>query len=208
MDKIKIKEVIAVEGRYDVHAVSACFDTEVIGLGGFGIYKNAQLRATVKAYAQKCGLILLTDPDPAGFMIRARVAQCVPEGTVLHAYVPDVPGKERRKQKKSSAGTLGVEGMSRETIISAVLSAGATRLDGENAAQTPEKEKITRTDLYEDGLLGGQDSSRLRLELTKTLGLPAAISVSGLVGALNRLSSREEYRQIVRRIKEGEAEKC
>lgn len=203
MDRIKIKEVIAVEGRYDVSAVAACFETEIIALGGFGIYKNAPLRKLLADYAERCGLILLTDPDPAGFMIRARVAQCVPKGTVRHAYIPDIPGKERRKRAPGAAGTLGVEGVGRELIISAVLSAGATP-EGAEPCQRPPEEPVTRLTLYEDGLFGGKDSSGLRRELTERLGLPRSISVSGLVEAINRLSSLEEYRRIVSMIKEGE----
>ena len=200
MDKIKIREVIVVEGRYDAHAVRACFDTEVVELGGFGVFKNAPLRGLLKKYAAERGLILLTDSDSAGFMIRARVASCVPPGTVRHAYVPDVVGKESRKKAPSAENLLGVEGMSREVIVAAVLGAGAT-VDG--CEQTAaEKEKVTRLMLYEDGFFGGQNSSALRLGLTQRLGLPARISVSGLLGAINTLSGREEYEKIAREIKE------
>lgn len=205
MDKIKIRQVIAVEGRYDAHAVRACFDTEIIELGGFGIYKNKALRELLKKYAEECGLILLTDSDSAGFMIRARVASCVPKGTVHHAYVPDIVGKESRKKAPSAEHLLGVEGMSREVIISAVMKAGAT-VEGQENIACP-KEEVTRLMLYEDGFFGGKDSSSLRLELTKRLGLPARISVSGLLGAINLLSSREEYEKIAAEIKSENEDK-
>ena len=201
MDKIKIKEIIVVEGRYDAHAVRACFDTEVVELGGFGIFKNKDLRGLLKKYALERGLILLTDSDSAGFMIRARVAACVPAGTVAHAYVPDITGKESRKKAPSAENLLGVEGMSREVIISAVLGAGAT-VDGQEKRPTETKAEVTRIMLYEDGFFGGKNSVSLRRALTERMGLPARISVSGLIGAVNLLSSREEYEKIDAEIKE------
>lgn len=200
MEKIKIKEVIAVEGRYDAHAVRACFDTEVVELGGFGVFKNKALREMLKKYAEECGLIVLTDSDSAGFMIRARVASCVQGGKVAHAYVPDIIGKERRKKAPSAENLLGVEGMSRETIISAVVGAGAT-VEGQESVRR-EKEEVTRLMLYEDGFFGGKNSAALRAMLTSRLGLPARISVSGLIGAVNTLSSRREYEKIAAEIKE------
>ncbi|MBQ1954949.1 MAG: DUF4093 domain-containing protein [Clostridia bacterium] len=201
MDKIKIKEIIAVEGRYDAHAVRACFDTEVVELGGFGIFKNKALRELLKKYALERGLILLTDSDSAGFMIRARVAACVPKGTVAHAYVPDIRGKESRKKAPSAENLLGVEGMSREVIISAVLGAGAT-VEGQEKHPAEPKAEVTRLMLYEDGFFGGKNSASLRRALTERMGLPARISVSGLIGAVNLLSSREEYEKIAAEIKE------
>lgn len=205
MDKIRIREIIAVEGRYDAHAVRACFDTEVVELGGFGIFKNKDTRELLRKYALERGLILLTDSDSAGFMIRARVAACVPKGTVAHAYVPDIIGKESRKKAPSAEHLLGVEGMSREVIISAVLRAGAT-VEGQENRPTEPKAEVTRLMLYEDGFFGGQNSSSLRLELTKRLGLPARISVSGLLGAINLLSSLEEYEKIAAEIKNEKEE--
>ncbi|MBR4941561.1 MAG: DUF4093 domain-containing protein, partial [Clostridia bacterium] len=151
-----------------------------------------------KKYAATCGLILLTDSDSAGFMIRARVAECAAGGTLRHAYIPDVKGKESRKKAPSAEGTLGVEGMSRQVIINAVLASGATT---EDSLPIQQKEEITRAMLYEDGFFGGTNSSALRLALTQRLGLPARISVSGLVGTLNRLSSAEEYRRIAAELK-------
>ncbi|MBR6771830.1 MAG: DUF4093 domain-containing protein [Clostridia bacterium] len=200
MEKIKLKEVIAVEGRYDAHAVRACFDTEIIELGGFGIFKNRTLLEMLKKYAQTRGLVLLTDSDSAGFMIRARVAKSVPAGSVRHAYVPDVQGKESRKKTPSAENLLGVEGMSREVIISAVLASGAT-VEGQEHPSV-KKEEVTRLMLYEDGFFGGKNSAALRLRLTLRLGLPARISVSGLLGAINTLSSCGEYQKIAAEIKE------
>lgn len=198
MDKLRIREAIAVEGRYDAHTVRACFDTAVIELNGFGIYKNAPLRAQLSKYASSCGLIVLTDSDSAGFMIRSRVSKCVPPGTVKHAYIPDIAGKEKRKKRPSAEGTLGVEGMSREVIVNAVLSAGATLDSAEpRSSLTP----VTRVMLYDDGFFGGADSAALRRKLTDRLGLPAKLSVSALVDALNRLCGAEKYAILVNEIK-------
>ncbi len=202
MDKIRISQVIAVEGRYDAHAVRACFDTQVIELGGFGIYKNAELRKVLKKYAEVCGLVLLTDSDSAGFMIRARVAEAVQPHSVINAYVPDIRGKERRKRAPGAEGLLGVEGMSREIITNAVLAA-----IGNSAPDAPPRPEITRTMLYEDGFFGGQNSAALRARLTRRLNLPARISVSGLIGAINRLSSPDEYQSIAQEIKTEVSEK-
>ena len=199
MDKLKIREVIAVEGRYDAHLVRSCFDTEVVELGGCGVFKNAALREMLKKYAAARGLVLLTDSDSAGFMIRARVADFVPKGSVRHAYIPDITGKESRKKAPSAENLLGVEGMSWEVIVSAVLKSGAT-VEGRERSET-EKEEVTRLMLYEDGFFGGENSTEARLALTKRLGLPARISVTGLLGAINSLSSAEEYRAIAREIK-------
>ena len=198
VDKLRIREAIAVEGRYDAHAVRAVFDTVVVELGGFGVYHDAALRAELARLASTCGLILLTDSDPAGFMIRARVAECAPPGTVRHAYVPDVPGVERRKKTPGAAGLLGVEGMPPAVIRQAVLAAGAT-VEGAAAAPPP-KSGITRARFYEDGFFGRPDSASRRDALKARLGLPARLSVSALLNAMNRLITAEEYESLVREL--------
>ena len=193
MDKIKIKEIIVVEGRYDAHAVRACFDTEVVELGGFGIFKNKDLRGLLKKYALERGLILLTDSDSAGFMIRARVAACVPAGTVAHAYVPDITGKESRKKAPSAENLLGVEGMSRD-VLSRLLEPFATN------AESVAKGGITKTDFFTDGLSGGANSSLKRAELARLAALPDDISANALLEALNILYSYDEYKEMISKI--------
>jgi ribonuclease M5 len=200
-EKLKIKEVVAVEGRYDAHAVRACVDTTVVELGGFHIFKNRKLEKLLKAYAESRGLILLTDSDGAGFLIRNRLKGVIKNGRVRNAYIPSVPGREKRKAGKSPGGLLGVEGMDAETIVKALLAAGATVEDA--AARPEEKRLVTRTDLYEDGLYGKKNSRALRNALTEALGLPSLLSVNALTDAINGVCGYQNYRSTVEKIKAG-----
>lgn len=191
---VKIREVIVVEGRYDKNTLSQVVDATILETKGFGIFKDkAQLRLLRRA-AQARGLIVLTDSDGAGFVIRNYLRGVLPPERVKHAYIPDVPGKERRKTAPGKEGKLGVEGMSPELLLEALRRAGAT-VEGETAA--PTRGRITKADLMELGLSGGMSSGEKRLALLKKLGLPEHMSPNAMLQALNLLYTREELEALL-----------
>lgn len=195
--KIAIKEAIIVEGRYDKAKVSRLFDAVIVETFGFGIFSDEKKLALIRSLAKKCGIIILTDSDSAGFLIRNYIKGVITAGTVKHAYIPDIPGKERRKSAPSAEGNLGVEGIPDNIIVNAVLSAGADEREPDENVRN-----ITKADLYEDGLNGRQDSSAKRKKLLKMLDLPEHLSVNALCGVLNTMMSFEEYKQLILKINE------
>ena len=191
MEKPKIQEVIAVEGRYDKNTLLQVVDASVLELGGFGIFNDREKTALLRRLAETRGIILFTDPDGAGFVIRNRLKGAIPTGRVLHAYVPDVYGKEKRKRKGGKEGKLGVEGMKPEVLLDALRRAGAT-IDEESAVKG---NSITKADLYDLGLIG-PESVEKRKALCKRLELPEHLSANALVEVLNLLMSREELEKL------------
>jgi len=185
----KIREVILVEGRYDKNTLSQLVDAVILETSGFGIFNDKQKQKLLRTLAEARGLIVLTDSDGAGFVIRNFVKGCVDPALVKHAYIPDIFGKERRKATPSKEGKLGVEGMRPEVLLDALRRAGAT-IDGESAA--PEK-TITKADLYARGLSGRDDSAEKRKALMKKLDLPEHLSATALLDVLNALMSREDF---------------
>ena len=185
----KIREVILVEGRYDKNTLSQLVDAVILETSGFGIFNDKQKQKLLRTLAEARGLIVLTDSDGAGFVIRNFVKGCVDPALVKHAYIPDIFGKERRKATPSKEGKLGVEGMRPEVLLDALRRAGAT-IDGESAA--PEK-TITKADLYARGLSGRDDSAEKRKALMKRLDLPEHLSATALLDVLNALMSREDF---------------
>ena len=184
-EKIKIKEAIVVEGKYDKIKLSRLFDTLIIPTNGFDIYKNKNKLNMLRQVAEKNGIIILTDSDSAGVRIRNHIRNCLGDISVKNAYIPEVEGKEKRKDTPSKEGFLGVEGIDDNVIIEAVMS----------QTQQVEKsdDKITKTDFYELGLTGGADSAQKRAMLCKRLGLPVKISANQLISALNNLYTREDF---------------
>ena len=188
MKKQRIKEVIVVEGRYDRNMLLQVVDATVVETGGFSVFNDREKLNFLRRLAEKRGLILLTDSDGAGFVIRNYLKGALPKEHIKQAYIPDMPGKERRKRKPGKEGKLGVEGMTREVILSALRAAGAT-IDGETAkAEAP----ITKQDFMELGLSGGTGSSEKRRRLLKKLDLPEHMSSNALLQAVNLLYSKEE----------------
>ena len=185
----KIREVILVEGRYDKNTLSQLVDAVILETSGFGIFNDKQKQKLLRTLAEARGLIVLTDSDGAGFVIRNFVKGCVDPALVKHAYIPDIFGKERRKATPSKEGKLGVEGMRPEVLLDALRRAGAT-IDGESAA--PER-TITKADLYARGLSGRDDSAEKRKALMKRLDLPEHLSATALLDVLNALMSREDF---------------
>ena len=180
---VKIKEAIVVEGRYDKNTLSQIVDAPIFETGGFRIFKDKEQMALLRQVAQTRGLIVFTDADGAGFLIRNHLKSAIDGRWLKHAYTPDVMGKERRKSAPGKEGKLGVEGMSREIILEALMKAGAT-VSGEG---TRSAAPITKQDLMDLGLSGGPDSSRGRLCLLKKLGLPEHMSANAMLQALSLL---------------------
>ena len=195
---IKIKEAIVVEGRYDKNTLSQIVDAPIVETNGFGIFKDKAQMRFLRQVAQKRGLIVFTDADGAGFVIRNHIKSAIPAQYLKHAYTPDVFGKERRKAAPGKEGKLGVEGMRPEVILEALRAAGAT-IEGETAVQSSQ---ITKQDLMELGLSGGADASAKRLALLKKLNLPEHMSANGLLQALNLLYNLDELREILSQLGE------
>ena len=191
---VKIKEAILVEGRYDKNTLSQIVDAPILETSGFGIFKDKKQMALLRQVAEKRGLIVFTDPDGAGFVIRNHVKSAIPGKYLKHAYIPDIMGKEKRKKAPGKEGKLGVEGVSGEIILEALRKAGAT-IDGEENTQS---HQITKQDLMELGLSGGPDASAKRLKLLKKLNLPEHMSPNALLQALNLLYNTEELTNIVK----------
>ena len=191
----RIKEVIVVEGRYDKNAVSQVVDAVVVTLGGFAVFNDKEKLAFLRRLAEKQGLILLTDSDGAGFVLRNYLKGALPKDKVKQAYIPDVKGKERRKRRGSREGKLGVEGMPPEVLRQALLRAGATVLDGD-APDRPQGD-LTPADLFALGLSGTPDAAQRRGLLLKRLDLPEHMSAKALLAALNALYTPGELTQIL-----------
>lgn len=193
--KLKVKEAIIVEGKYDQIKLSNFIEGVILPTGGFGIFKDKQKAALIRRYASTCGVIILTDSDRAGFIIRNYVTNICQGGKVSHAYIPDIIGKEKRKEKPSKAGTLGVEGMEREILEKALKSC---------ATAAPERQgrRIEKCDLYELGLAGKEDSKIQREKVLKELDLPKNLSANGLLDVLNATATWEELKEICKKISE------
>ena len=190
---VKIKEAIVVEGRYDKNTLSQIVDTTILETQGFGLFKDKQQMSLLRRVAQKRGLIVFTDSDGAGFVIRNHIKSAIEGKYLKHAYIPDIPGKERRKAAPGKEGKLGVEGMTPQVILEALRRAGAT-VEGESAVA---QRNITKQDMVALGLSGGPDSSRLRLALLKKLDMPAHMSANAMLHALNLLYTLEELEMLV-----------
>ena len=188
-----VREVIVVEGRYDKNALSLVVDAVIIETSGFGIFNDAEKRKLLQTMAEARGLIVLTDSDGAGFVIRNYIKSCVDPKLVKHAYIPDIYGKERRKSAPSREGKLGVEGMKPQVLLDALIRAGATFDDEENKKTAP---RISKADMYARGLSGREGSAEKRARLIKQLGLPERLTADGLLDVLNATMSREEFLSI------------
>lgn len=191
---VKIKEAIVVEGRYDRNTLSQIVDATIFETNGFGIFKNKEQMALLRTVAQKRGLIVLTDSDGAGFVIRNHLKSAIPGAYLKHAYIPDIAGKEKRKAAPGKEGKLGVEGMRPEVILEALRACGAT-FDDET--QDSPRTAITKQDFVELGLSGGADSSVKRLCVQKAMNLPEHMSANALLQALNLLMTADELRNLV-----------
>ncbi len=187
----RIKEVIVVEGRYDKNALLQVVDATVLETAGFGVFNDRQKQKLLRSLAEKRGLIVLTDPDGAGFVIRNFLRSCLEPRLVKHAYVPDIAGKERRKAHASKEGKLGVEGMRPAVLLAALERAGATFEDGEEASLPTLG--VTKADLYALGMSGQPGSREKRAALIAALDLPERITADALLEVVNATMTREEF---------------
>lgn len=195
-DKIVLQQTVVVEGKYDKIKLSSIIDANIIETGGFHIFKDKDKLKLLRKLSETTGLIIITDSDTAGFKIRNYICGSMDKSKVINVFIPDIFGKERRKDKPSAEGKLGVEGVSKEVILNALNNAGVFEKE-----PIPKKDPITKVDFVEDGLSGGPQSSLLRQKLLKELDLPERMSANTLISTLNNMISREEYKKIVEKIK-------
>ncbi len=199
---IRIREAILVEGRYDANAVHQVVDAIVLETGGFRIFNDKDQLRLLRRIAATRGLILLTDSDGAGFVIRNYLKGALPAGSIKQAYIPDIQGKERRKRHSSKAGKLGVEGMRPDVILQALRRAGAT-IEQEGSAPIS-NDVITKADFYEWGLSGRNDSAKRRAAVLHALDLPAHMTANALLEFINAVGTRADIEQIVQQISAGD----
>lgn len=191
---VKIRQAIVVEGRYDKNTLSQIVDAPILETSGFGIMKDKTTLELLRRIAKSRGLIIFTDSDGAGFVIRNYLKSAIEPQYLLHAYIPDIYGKERRKSEAGKEGKLGVEGMAPEVILQCLRRCGATF---ENDNQVPQEAAITKQDLMELGLSGGKNSSLLRKKLLEKLAFPEKMSANAMLQALNLLYTLPELREII-----------
>ena len=189
-----IREVIVVEGRYDKNALKQVVQATVVETGGFGVFNDKERLALLRRLAKERGLIILTDSDGAGFVIRNFLKGSIPKTQIKHAYIPDVYGKERRKAAPGKEGKMGVEGMTPQVLLDALERAGATFEDG---AASENSTPVTKADFYEWGLTGGKDSTARRAALLKKLSLPEHMTTNALLEAVNLLCGREALMKLM-----------
>ncbi len=193
---IKLKQAVVVEGKYDKIKLESLIDALIITTDGFSIFKDKEKMQLLKRIAEEKGLIIMTDSDSAGFLIRNHLSGCIPAEYISHVYIPDIIGKEKRKEAPSKEGKLGVEGMAKDIIIKALDNAGIT-----SCYESAQKDPITKSDLYEDGYTGGENSANLRDQLKKRFDLPQNLTTNALLNVLNSVSNRTEYKKITLEIK-------
>ncbi len=197
---MRVREAVVVEGRCDKAKLSALIEGTIVETGGFAIFNDRDKMELIRRLAAARGVIILTDSDGAGFLIRSKLCSCLPPEQVKHAYIPDIYGKERRKAKPSKEGKLGVEGMPLETLRDCLIRAGATIEDIPGETRPPE---LTKADLFELGLSGGDGSAERRRALQRRLKLPERLSANGFLQALNALYTRRELFDLLKNL-EGE----
>lgn len=196
---LHVKQAVIVEGKYDKIKLSSVIDGVIIPTNGFSVFKDKETLSLIRYFAETEGIIILTDSDSAGFKIRSYIKGAVARGKIINVYIPDIFGKEKRKAIPSKEGKLGVEGMEKEVILEAFKKAGITSEERE-ARNDP----ITRTDLYECGLSGKENSSAMRKKLLAELGLPGLLTAPGMVDILNTMITRQELFALAEKINSGE----
>lgn len=188
-EKIVLRETVIVEGRYDRIKLSECIASPIIETGGFRIFKDKEKQKLIRSIADRRGILVMTDVDSAGFVIRNFLRGIVSEDRILHAYIPTVAGKEKRKSEASKEGILGVEGVDRDALIGAIRKSGA-HIEGEDASVNG---GITKADFYDYGLTGFENSSRYRQRVLLSLGLPSYLTANAMIAALNCLFTKDEF---------------
>lgn len=194
---IKLKQAVVVEGKYDKIKLSSIIDAVIIETNGYRIFKDSEKLELIKYYAEKTGIIIMTDSDSAGFKIRNFIKSTVRNGNIINVYIPDISGKEKRKTKPSAEGKLGVEGVDKKIILRSLENAGVTQY-----SESEKRDSISRTDLFELGLSGGNNSSQMRKILLSKLELPQLLSVSSMLDVLNTMMDKSELEKLVQTIRQ------
>ena len=197
---IKIKEAVIVEGKYDIIKLSSIIDAPIIPTNGFRIFNDKERLSLIRQLAKARGILVMTDSDGAGFVIRNFLNGAVDKNCIKHCYIPQIQGKEKRKASPSKEGTLGVEGLSEEVILASLKKSGATILDSTGDNKRREEEKITKSDLYEIGLTGRENSKQLREKLLKHLQMPLYMTTNAMLTALNCLYTKAELTEIIKEL--------
>lgn len=197
MEKLKIPYAVVVEGKYDKIKLSSIIDSPIIVTNGFGIYKNSETARLIRYYAEKTGIVILTDSDTAGFRIRGHIKSIVPKGKIINLYSPEICGKEKRKIQPSKEGKLGVEGISAEKLRKLFVDSGLV-----NDAKSSEN-PITSLDFYELKLSGNSNSTLYRKQILNAMNLPENLTAKALLEAVNARYSKEEFIQLVQKIQEA-----
>lgn len=195
---IKIKEAVIVEGKYDKIKLSNFIDGLIITTDGFGVFKNKEKQMLIRHLAETRGILILTDSDGAGFVIRNFLKGAVPSNCIKHAYIPDIFGKEKRKDKPSKEGKLGVEGISEEILCQAIAKSGAECILSDGYVKS--EQAITKADLYEYGLTGTPDASTNRDKLKKAMHLPENLTSNALLDILNCTMTKQEFEELCMRV--------
>lgn len=190
---IKVDKIIIVEGKYDKIKLSSMIDGIIIETEGFGIFKDKDKQRLIRKLAETKGIVILTDSDSAGFVIRNFITSIVPKEYITNVYIPDIYGKEKRKESASKEGKLGVEGVSIEILKDAFNKAGI----GVSQSEAKERKKITLNDFFDDGLTGGAESKKKRTVLLKKLDLPERMSTKAMLDILNAFITYDEYKKLV-----------
>ena len=204
-DKIRLRETIVVEGRYDRIKLSGFIESPIIETGGFRVFKDKEKQELIRAVAARRGILVMTDVDSAGFVIRNFLRGIVPQEQILHAYIPTVEGKEKRKEEASKEGILGVEGIDRESLIESIRNSGAHILkcyceEAESSADVAistdlNQNEITKQDFFDYGLSGCANSAQYREEVLASLGLPQYLTANAMIAAVNCLFTKEEFEE-------------
>ena len=196
---ITIKEAIIVEGIYDKMKLEQFIHGVIIPIHGFSLLNDKQHMELIRQMAKKRGIIILTDSDRAGFLIRRKIQSCIPSEQIKHAYIPEIQGKEKRKRSPGKEGLKGVEGVPKEIIIHALKTAGCIMEDlkEEQTVTKDSGQPITKLDLFRDGLSGGKDSKKFRIALLKELNLPSRLTSNTLLDVLNTLFTYEQYKEVL-----------
>ena len=192
---IRVRQAVVVEGKYDKIRLSSLIDALILTTDGFAVFRDREKLALLRALAKSRRLVLLTDPDPAGLQIRNYLKNAVRQGEIVHVFLPEVPGRERRKERDSAAGLLGVEGMDEETLLAAFAAAGVTAQKG-----PPNPDPVTKMDLYRDGFYGTADAASRRAALCRALGLPTRLNANMLPAVIADCFGRAGYEEAKRKI--------
>ena len=194
-DKIKLSEAVIVEGKYDKIKLSNILDAFIIETNGFAVFKDKTKLSFIKKLAKERGIIILTDSDHAGFMIRNYISSGVPKEQIKNVYIPDIFGKEKRKAAPSKEGKIGVEGIDTQILLEAFRKAGVISNEADS-----EREPVTKLDLFEAGLSGGNNSAEKRSELLKYLGMPELMTTNAMLEIINTMMSRDEFMKITAKL--------